>query len=51
VQFIFAYSAAKAGVIAFTKSAAKELARDNVLINCIASAMVKTELFREMSDE
>jgi 2-dehydro-3-deoxy-L-rhamnonate dehydrogenase (NAD+) len=51
VQYISAYSAAKAGVIAFTKSAAKELARDNVLINCIAPAMVETELFREMSDD
>ncbi|SMG06649.1 SDR family NAD(P)-dependent oxidoreductase [Paraburkholderia susongensis] len=51
VQFISAYSAAKAGVIAFTKSAAKELARDNVLMNCVAPAMVETELFREMSPE
>jgi 3-oxoacyl-[acyl-carrier protein] reductase len=51
VQYISAYSAAKAGVIAFTKSAAKELARDNVLINCVAPAMVETELFREMSDQ
>jgi 2-dehydro-3-deoxy-L-rhamnonate dehydrogenase (NAD+) len=51
VQFISAYSAAKAGVIAFTKSAAKELAKDNVLINCVAPAMVETELFREMSEE
>jgi len=30
VQFISGYSAAKAGVIAFTKAAAKELARDKV---------------------
>ncbi|SAK86721.1 3-beta-hydroxysteroid dehydrogenase [Caballeronia pedi] len=51
VQYISAYSAAKAGVIAFTKSAAKELARDNVLINCVAPAMVETELFHEMSDQ
>jgi 3-oxoacyl-[acyl-carrier protein] reductase len=51
VQFISAYSAAKAGVIAFTKSAAKELARDNVLMNCVAPAMVETELFSEMSPE
>lgn len=49
VQFISAYSAAKAGVIAFTKAAAKELAKDNVLINCVAPAMVETELFAEMS--
>jgi NAD(P)-dependent dehydrogenase (short-subunit alcohol dehydrogenase family) len=51
VQYISAYSAAKAGVIAFTKSAAKELARDNVLINCVAPAMVETELMREMSEQ
>lgn len=51
VQYISAYSAAKAGVIAFTKSAAKELARDNVLINCVAPAMVETELMQEMSEQ
>jgi len=51
VQYISAYSAAKAGVIAFTKSVAKELARDNVLINCVAPAMVETELMREMSEQ
>lgn len=51
VQFISAYSAAKAGVIAFTKSAAKELAKDNVLINCVAPAMVETELLAETSAE
>ena len=51
VQFISGYSAAKAGVIAFTKSIAKELAKDNIIINCIAPAMVETELFAEMSKE
>ena len=51
VQIISGYSAAKAGVIAFTKAAAKELAKDNVLINCVAPAMVETELFAEMSTE
>ena len=51
VQYISAYSAAKAGVIAFTKSLAKELAADGVLANCIAPAMVETELFREMTKE
>jgi 2-dehydro-3-deoxy-L-rhamnonate dehydrogenase (NAD+) len=51
VQFISAYSAAKGGVIAFTKSVAKELARDGVLVNCVAPAMVETDLFAEMSDE
>lgn len=51
VQFISGYSAAKAGVIGFTKAAAKELAQDNVYLNCIAPAMVETELFAEMTEE
>lgn len=51
VQFISAYSAAKAGVIAFSKAAAKELAQDNVLINCVAPAMVETELLAQTSEE
>jgi 3-oxoacyl-[acyl-carrier protein] reductase len=51
VQFISGYSAAKAGVIAFTKALAKELAADGVIANCIAPAMVETELMREMTAE
>ncbi|MGF7212672.1 3-oxoacyl-[acyl-carrier protein] reductase [Skermanella aerolata] len=51
VQYISAYSAAKGGVIAFTKSLAKELATDGVLANCIAPAMAETELFREMTPD
>ena len=51
VQFISGYSAAKAGVIAFTKAAAKELAQDGVLLNCIAPAMVETPLMAEMTAE
>jgi len=51
VQYISAYSAAKAGLIAFTKSAAKELAQDGVLLNCIAPAMVETGLMAEMTPE
>ena len=51
VQFIAPYSAAKAGVIAFSKAAAKELAHDKVLINCVAPAIVETDLFAEMTPE
>ncbi|GEO16920.1 SDR family NAD(P)-dependent oxidoreductase [Microvirga aerophila] len=51
VQYISGYSAAKAGVIAFTKALAKELAADGVLANCIAPAMVETELLREMTED
>jgi 3-oxoacyl-[acyl-carrier protein] reductase len=51
VQYISAYSAAKAGVIAFTKAAAKELAQDGVLLNCVAPAMAETALMAEMTPE
>jgi NAD(P)-dependent dehydrogenase (short-subunit alcohol dehydrogenase family) len=48
---IAAYSAAKAGVISFTKSLAKELADSGVLANCIAPVITETELFKEMTPE
>jgi 3-oxoacyl-[acyl-carrier protein] reductase len=51
VPFISAYSAAKGGVIAFTKAIAKELALDGVLVNCIAPAMAETDLMAEMTAE
>jgi NAD(P)-dependent dehydrogenase (short-subunit alcohol dehydrogenase family) len=51
VPGIAAYSAAKGGVIAFTKALAKELAQDGVLVNCVAPALVETDLFAEMTPE
>lgn len=45
------YSAAKAGVIALTKSLGKELATSGVLVNCITPAMADTELLHEMTPE
>jgi len=44
-----AYSAAKAGVIALTKSLGKELAGSNVLVNAVAPAVIETELFEQMT--
>lgn len=46
-----AYAAAKGGVIAFSKSVAKELAGSGVLVNCIAPAMAETDLLKEMTPE
>ena len=44
-----AYSAAKAGVIALTKSLGKELAGDDIAVNCITPAAAKTRIFEQMS--
>lgn len=45
------YSASKAGLIALTKSLAKELATKNVLVNAIAPAAAKTAIFDQMSEQ
>ena len=44
-----AYSTAKAGVIALTKSLGKELAGENIAVNCITPAAAKTRIFEQMS--
>jgi len=46
-----AYSAAKAGAIAFTKSLGKELADKDIAVNCITPAAAKTRIFDQMSQE
>ncbi len=51
VPNIAAYSAAKGGVIAFTKALAKELATDGVTVNAVAPAMAETDLMKQMTPE
>jgi len=48
---IAAYASAKAGVIGFTKSLARELIDSGVLVNCIAPVITETDLFKEMTPE
>lgn len=45
------YAASKAGIIALTKSAAKELGSRNVLINAIAPGFIETEMTHVLGDD
>lgn len=46
-----AYSASKAAVIGLTKSLGKELAKDNITVNCVTPAAVRTAIFDQMTQE
>ena len=46
-----AYSTAKAGVIALTKSLGKELASTNIRVNCVTPAAVRTAIFDQMTQQ
>lgn len=46
-----AYSASKAGVIGFTKSAGKENADVDIAVNCVTPAAARTPIFDQMSEE
>ncbi|MFB8421810.1 SDR family NAD(P)-dependent oxidoreductase [Priestia megaterium] len=45
------YAAAKAGVIAFTKSIALELGKYNITANCIAPGPIQTQLVDDINEE
>jgi NAD(P)-dependent dehydrogenase (short-subunit alcohol dehydrogenase family) len=45
------YSAAKAGVIALTKSLGKELAKTGICVNCITPAAVRTAIFDQITQQ
>jgi len=46
-----AYSASKAGVIGFTKSLGKELAKTGIRVNCVTPAAVRTAIFDQISQQ
>jgi len=45
------YSAAKAGVIALTKSLAKETAQSGILVNCITPAVIQTDILKQVTQQ
>lgn len=45
------YSATKAGVIALTKSLAKEVARDGICVNSVSPAVVRTKILEQLTAE
>ena len=45
------YSAAKAGVIALTKSLGKELAEKNVCVNCVTPSVIETDILKQCTQQ
>lgn len=45
------YSASKAGLVGLTKSLGKELAGNNILVNCITPAAARTDIFKQMAQQ
>ncbi|RLS29363.1 MAG: 3-oxoacyl-ACP reductase FabG [Planctomycetota bacterium] len=45
------YASAKAGLVALTKVAAREFARQRITVNCVAPGFVETEIIKEMPAE
>ncbi len=45
------YAAAKGGLIAMSRTLAKELARSGVRVNCIAPGLVETDMIRDLDPE
>ena len=45
------YAAAKAGVIGFSKSLAREIGSRNITVNCVAPGFIDTDMTRALSEE
>ncbi len=45
------YAAAKAGIVGFSKSLAREVGSRNITVNCVAPGFIDTDMTRALSDE
>ena len=45
------YTASKAGVVAMTKSLAKEYAKKNIRINCVSPGFIATDMTKDLKEE
>ncbi len=45
------YAAAKAGIIGFSKSLAREVGSRNITVNCVAPGFIDTDMTRALSEE
>jgi 3-oxoacyl-[acyl-carrier protein] reductase len=45
------YASAKAGMMGFTKSLAREVGSRGITVNCVAPGFIDTDMTRELSDE
>jgi 3-oxoacyl-[acyl-carrier protein] reductase len=45
------YAAAKAGMMGFSKSLAREIGTRNITVNCVAPGFIETDMTRELSED
>ena len=45
------YAAAKAGMVALTKSLSKEVARRGITVNCVSPGFIATDLIQDLPEE
>jgi 3-oxoacyl-[acyl-carrier protein] reductase len=49
--FMAPYAASKAAIMSLTKTLGKELATQNIQVNCVSPALIETDMAREMTPE